>query len=440
MPVCWLETVCQKGITMPPGATEPPANVQLSSHGLFVILSATAIALLATPLVSPAMPEIARVFAENAQNEPFAQAILNAISILPGDPSVIFLVKFILLSIPALFIILGAPVVGWLGDNVGRKPLLNSCLVIFGISGASGYFADSFFFMFLGRAVLGLSIAGIKTATVAMVGDYYEGAERNKIIGWQGSAMKVGGVIFMLLGGLLANYNWQAPFLGYLLAFVILPSGLIALSESLPKTSAGQEQQPGGMLSDIPLRSVSYVFVSATLASGLFFVTPVQLPFYLRNAFTATPLEIGAAIAVGNTIGALISLVYHRFKRHMNFVAIYAFIFFSMSAGYYVVAAADSFGVALLGMAIAGLGFGLYVPNHSSWILSIVSPKRRGVGVGLVTTAMFLGQFSAAILVQPFIDPSDPAAVWTTMSMILFFLGVLYVVLSRIGAKPLEGG
>ena len=171
---------------MPPRAIEPSSNVQLSKQGLFVILAATAIALLGTPLASPAMPEIARVFAENAQNEAFAKAILNAISILPGDPSVIFLVKFILLSIPALFIILAAPFVGWLGDNVGRKRLLNSCLLIFGISGASGYFADSFFFMFVGRAILGLSIAGIKTATVAMVGDYYEGAERNKIIGWQG--------------------------------------------------------------------------------------------------------------------------------------------------------------------------------------------------------------------------------------------------------------
>ena len=97
---------------MPSGVIEPSSTAKLSNHGLFVILSATAIALLATPLVSPAMPEIARVFAENAQNEPFALAILNAISILPGDPSVIFLVKFILLSIPALFIILGAPVVG----------------------------------------------------------------------------------------------------------------------------------------------------------------------------------------------------------------------------------------------------------------------------------------------------------------------------------------
>jgi MFS family permease len=421
---------------MSPEALETGLKPAISKHGLFVILAATAVALLGTPLASPAMPEIARVFADNAQNEPFAAAILNVIRILPGEPSVIFLVKFILLSIPALFIILGAPFVGWLSDNTGRKSLLNISLVIFGVSGASGYFADTFFFMFMGRAILGLSIAGIKTATVAMVGDYYDGSERDKIIGWQGSAMKIGGVIFMLLGGLLANYNWQAPFLGYMLAFLILPSGLIALSESLPTATTTQAGASDDKLPAIPFWPASYVFVSAFLASGLFFITPVQLPFYLRSAFAATPFEMGAAIALGNTVGALISLTYYKFKQRMNFVAIYAFIFVSMAIGYFVVASATSFATALLGMAIAGFGFGLYVPNHSCWILSIVSPKRRGFGVGLVTTAMFLGQFSAPILVQPFIDPSNPAAVWFTMSMLLFILGALYTLLARLVAKP----
>jgi len=412
------------------------ATKALSTHGLFVILAATAVALLGTPLASPAMPEIARVFAENAQQEPFARAILNAISILPGDPSVIFLVKFILLSIPALFIILGAPLVGWMSDNIGRKGLLNGSLLIFGISGASGYFADSFFFMFVGRGILGLSIAGIKTATVAMVGDYYEGAERNKVIGWQGSAMKIGGVIFMLLGGFLANFNWQVPFLGYMLAFVILPSGFIALSESLPTVSQTRIADSTTSLPAIPFWPAAYIFVSAFLASGLFFITPVQLPFYLRNAFAASPFEMGAAIALGNTVGALTSLVYHKFKARMNFVAIYAVIFFSMALGYFIVAMASSYPVALAGMVVAGIGFGLYVPNHSSWILSIVSAKRRGFGVGLVTTAMFLGQFSAPILVQPFIDPADPAAVWNTMGVLLIILGVTYVLLSRLSDKP----
>lgn len=411
------------------------AKPVISVHGLFVILAATAVALLGTPLASPAMPEIAKDFAGNAQNEPFARAILAAIDMLPGEHSVIFLVKFILLSIPALFIILGAPLVGWLSDNLGRKGLLNGSLLIFGVSGASGYFADSFLFMFVGRAILGLSIAGIKTATVAMVGDYYEGPMRNRVIGWQGSAMKIGGVVFMLLGGFLANFSWQVPFLGYLLAFVILPSGLIALGESLPAATQEQATQAGERLPDVPFWPLAYVFFSAFLASGMFFVTPVQLPFFLRNSFDASPFEMGAAIAVGNTVGAMISLVYHRFRQHLNFVAIYAFIFLSMALGYYVVAAAPNYVVALLGMVVAGLGFGLYVPNHSSWILSIVSPKRRGFGVGLVTTAMFLGQFSAPILVQPFIEPGYPPAVWRAMSMLLLVLGIAYALLSRLGGK-----
>ena len=154
---------------MPTEVHQPGPKAEISKHGLFVILAATAIALLGTPLASPAMPEIARVFAQNAQNEPFARAILSAISILPGEANVIFLVKFILLSIPALFIILGAPLVGWLSDNIGRKRLLNISLLIFGLSGASGYFADSFFFMFVGRGILGLSIAGIKTLEVLLI-------------------------------------------------------------------------------------------------------------------------------------------------------------------------------------------------------------------------------------------------------------------------------
>jgi len=416
---------------MAPGATDNGPNAAISKHGLFVILASTAIALLGTPLASPAMPEIARVFAENAQNELFARAILRAISVFPGDPSIIFLVKFILLSIPALFIILSAPLVGWLSDNIGRKDLLNISLLIFGVSGASGYFADSFLFMFVGRAILGLSIAGIKTATVAMVGDYYQGAERNRIIGWQGSAMKIGGVIFMLLGGFMANYSWQMPFLGYMLAFLILPSGLMALAGGLPGKTASKDAQADENLPAIPFWPAAYVFLSAFLASGLFFITPVQLPFYLRNAFTASPFEMGAAIAVGNTVGALISLVYYRFKQRMNFVTIYSFIFLAMSVGYYMVAEAGSYNTALLGMVVAGLGFGLYVPNHSSWILSIVSPQRRGFGVGLVTTAMFLGQFSAPILVQPFIDPTDPTAVWRAMSTLLLVLGGIYAMLSR---------
>jgi len=246
--------------------------------------------------------------------------------------------------------------------------------------------------------------------------------------------MKFGGVIFMLLGGYLANVSWQAPFLGYLIAFIILPSGLIALAESLPTVDPKTEDTASNLPS-IPIGSASFVFISAFFASAMFFITPVQLPFYLRDTFDATPLQMGAAIALGNTIGALSSLAYSRFKQRMNFVAIYAALYLSMALGYFIVAAATSYATALLGMVVAGVGFGLYVPNQSSWILSIVSPKRRGFGVGLVTTAMFAGQFCAPILVQPFIDPAKPTAVWSAMAMTGIALTVIYIVLSRFAGK-----
>jgi len=420
---------------MTSSATGPADKPELSAHGLFVILTATALALLATPLASPAMPEIARIFAEQAQTEAFARALLAAISFLPGEPSAIFLVKFVLLSVPALFIIIGAPIAGWMSDNWGRKNLLNVSLFIFGIAGASGYFAESFLFMFAGRAVLGLAIAGVKTATIAMVGDYYEGTKRQKVLSWQGSATKVGGFAFMFLGGYLANFNWQVPFFGYALAFLLLPSALLALGESLPASDTANGPKD---VSAVPFWPCTYVFISATLASGLFFVTPVQLPFYLTSAFDASPLQMGSAVGVGNTVGAIVALSYYRFKHRLNYVAIYAIIFLSMSIGYYVLTLMPSYGTSLIGMVISGVGFGLYIPNHSSWILATVGPERRGYGVGLVTTAMFLGQFLAPIIVEPLIELDDPGAVWRKLSGLLLGLAVLYFVLARTGgqAKP----
>ena len=83
-------------------------------------------------------------------------------------------------------------------------------------------------------------------------------------------------------------------------------------------------------------------------------------------------------------------------------------------------------------MVIAGIGFGLYVPNHSAWILAVVSPKRRGVGVGIVTTAMFLGQFAAPIVAVPVIDHANPEHIWRAISGTLLVLGILYAVLARL--------
>ena len=56
------------------------------------------------------------------------------------------------LTLPALFIALGAPIVGILIDKFGRKPILLFSLALYGIAGSSGFILNSLESMQIGRA------------------------------------------------------------------------------------------------------------------------------------------------------------------------------------------------------------------------------------------------------------------------------------------------
>ncbi|RMF03722.1 MAG: MFS transporter [Alphaproteobacteria bacterium] len=121
------------------------------------------------------MRDIAHDFADQATTDPVAVAIMSLIQYLPGEASTPFLIKFILLSIPALFIAIGSPLAGWYADRFGRRWLLVGSTVLFAVAGVSGALVSSLAAIFAGRALLGLASAGMKTAAFSMTGDFFEG-------------------------------------------------------------------------------------------------------------------------------------------------------------------------------------------------------------------------------------------------------------------------
>ncbi len=400
-------------------------KLAITNAGKIGILMATALALLASPLVAPIMKDLSIIYADLAQTEPLARGILWLISFLPGEANVNFLVKFILLSIPALFIILGAPIAGWIVDNLGRKNLLVGSLFLFAISGTSGFFANNFTELFVGRMLLGLSVAGIKTSSITMAGDFFKGEERAKFIGAQGSAMKVGGVVFMLLGGYLAGVHWSAPFWAYMLAFAAVPNVLFFLPES-KDPNKNEEKGDGTQDLKIDYLKTCYPFMGALLGSVFFYLTVIQMSFFLRDAFDLPNFYTGLTIAIANTVSAVIALKFSVFKARMNYLHIFTFIFMIMAVGYFILINASSYPLVVVAMLICGLGFGLIVPAQSAWIIDVVPPKKRGFGVGVVTTGMFLGQFLSPIVFQPFMDPQDPFAVFRAAAFGLLFIAFLY--------------
>jgi len=125
----------------------------------------------------------------------------------------------LVLTLPALFIVLAAPIAGWFLDRNGRLRLLIPAMVLYGIAGSSGLYLDTIGSILAGRALLGVAVAGIMTAATTLVADYYEGQARAQFMGWQAAFMSFGGVVFLTAGG--GSPSWAG--VGHL-QFTYLPS------------------------------------------------------------------------------------------------------------------------------------------------------------------------------------------------------------------------
>lgn len=181
------------------------------------ILFGSTLTVLASAIISPSLPEMTLFF----QDVPNAE----------------FLVV-LTLSLPALFIAIGAPLTGILLDKLGRKPVIVLSLILFGCSGPSGFVLDSLIGILMGRALLGLSVAGITSGFTALITDYFTGPRRNSFLGYQGAAMGLGGMIFLVIGGVLAEIGWRFSFLVYLAAFLVIPGVLLTVKEPMRRASS----------------------------------------------------------------------------------------------------------------------------------------------------------------------------------------------------------
>ena len=260
-----------------------------------ILLALAAITYMSTAAISPSLPEMSTAF----QNEYDAE----------------FIVKLVLTT-PALFIAISAPLVGVFIDRWGRKRLFVISIILYAIAGGSGYFLNSLLEILVSRALLGIAVAGIITTSTALIVDYFVGVHRNKVMGLQAAFGTFGGVIFLLVGGFLADISWRAPFLIYLLAFVMLPLVMYFIYEPQLSRSKDKVTQKG-KVSKVKITYLVYPIVFLSMV--IIFLTPVQMPFYLKQLGDVSNTEVGIAIASSYLLAGITALFYKRIKSKQSF-------------------------------------------------------------------------------------------------------------------------
>ncbi|MBW4495614.1 MAG: MFS transporter [Oscillatoria princeps RMCB-10] len=308
----------------------------------------------------------------------------------------------LVLTVPALFIVIGSPIAGLIADRLGRKPLLAVSAALYGIAGGSGLVLDSLPAILCGRALLGLAVAGVMVSATTLIADYYTGPARASFMGLQAAFMGLGGVLFLTTGGYLADLNWRLPFLIYLFSWLLLPMIVLFIFEGSrhnPDPSVLAEQKTSS--APAPVGLMVLVYGTAMLAQIIFYLVPVQLPFYLKSLTNAGAAESGLAIAFLNFFSGFASIAYGKIKQRLAFIRILNLSLGLYGIGYCIIGFAGSYGWIVAGLAIAGLGLGLLMPNLTVWLSGEVPVAIRGRALGGLTTFMFLGQFLSPVFSQP---------------------------------------
>lgn len=326
------------------------------------------------------------------------------------------------LSFPGLFIALSAMVAGIIIDRFGRLKLLGVALVLYAVGGTSGYWLNNIYLILAGRALLGVSVGISMTIVTTLLADYYQGRARQKFAGLQIAVMSLGGIIFITLGGILADVNWKVPFLLYFFSLLILPFTYIYLKEPPVKNEIKKEMK--GIKSP---QIIWLVFINVMVMWILFFIIPIQIPFYLKSIGVETNALIGVAIASSTFFSAVAAFSYSRIKDKFAFEQIFGLGYFLMAVAFVFIAIGNSYAMVMMGMLFAGLGMGIMIPNANIWVMQLAPIEIRGREIGRLTTFWFMGQFLSPLLLLPFLDYFTQSQLYFVISAILVALSLVFI-------------
>lgn len=234
---------------------------------------------------------------------------------------------------------------------------------------------------------------------MALLTDHFQGAERDRAMGIQASAMSLGGIMFIALGSMLADMSWRAPFSVYLLPCLLFP--LIHWFVKKPPVSAQEVNVADNIF---PVKHAALLYLLACLSMMMFYFIPTQLPFYALEMGAENLKYGGFAIALSQVFAALASANYQRLRARFDNTLILIISYSCMSAGFILLSYVDSLLYMYLCMPIIGIGLGFNFPNLTIWLMSRVPSSMRGRSSGGLTTAVFVGQFLSPLLSQPMVN------------------------------------
>ncbi len=346
------------------------------------LLAASMVTVMSGAIIAPSLPAIAAYF-EGSQNSALMASYI--------------------LVMPALGVVLFAPVVGWAADRFGSWGVLAVSVLVLMASGVSGAWSTGYASLLAGRFILGVAIAGVSTSATSLLGSLPEEGKRQELLGKQSAFINMAGMTYTLAGGLLAAVHWRIPFFLYLWPVVLLP--FVQISMKAHPTAVGPASQaPQGEFKEF-LRSKSlpvaaFVWILGCLSLAMIYTLFTVHPFRMQELGIEDPRLFSLTIVAATASSALTGWNLKRLSKMVGPHMVFALTFFMFGSGFLVISYAQELWHIVIGNLLLGIGMGLPVPSGAAWLSRISPAAVRGRVLGIFNTFIFLGQFLSPLMIR----------------------------------------
>ncbi|OAN63152.1 MFS transporter [Sphingomonas sp. TDK1] len=304
-----------------------------------------------------------------------------------------------MVTAPGYAIALLAPFAGVLCDRFGRRRILLACTFFYGVAGTAPFFLESLDSIIATRLALGVCEAGILTIVNTLIADYWaDRSRRNWLMlqGIVGPALQP--AVFVLVAS-VAAVRWNGGFLVYLVAFPIFLSMYFFLFEPKREQVVAQEgtsavEAPG----PFPAGAAMLVAAVTLFASVLYYVFIVNGSIAWKEVGVTDPLQVSTLTVIPALFIVVGSILFRLVSRFNNAVQIASFLGM-LGLGLAAIGLARSVTSMQLGMTLQQTGAGMAIPALIAWSQSKFGFAHRGRGMGVWTSAFFLGQAISPIIV-----------------------------------------
>ena len=328
-----------------------------------------------------------------------------------------------------------SPILGGLSDRYGRRPVLLISLFGFALDYLFLSYAPTISWLFVGRAIAGISGASFTTAS-AYIADISNDKNRAQNFGMIGAAFGLGFIIGPVIGGLLGSMGSRVPFMFAAgLSFLNWMYGYFVLPESLP----ADQRRKFDWKTTIPGRSllkirnypaIGGLAISFFLISLASHAVQTNWSFFTIEKFGWSEKMIGISLGV---VGLLVALVQGLLVRYTSpLLGNKKSIFFGLlfySLGLFLFAFANQGWMMFVFLIPYCLG-GIAGPALQSIISSSVHNNEQGELQGsltsLISLTSILGPPLMTGLFAYFTRPSAPVH----FSGVSFLLGGILMLLS----------